>query len=249
MASVPSPPGQIVLHQYRQMYGLPNASPFCIKLETYLRMAGFDHRIEPARGSARSPTGKAPFIRLGDEIIADSGLIISQLESRFGNRVEGKLTLAERAQSLALQRLMEEHLYWAIVYARWLDPDNAKHVTGYVKDVTGLPGWLMPIVGSLIQKQVKKALHAHGLGRHDAGTLWAMGIGDVQALAHWLGNRAWGFGDQPTVIDAVLFAFFASITHTPWDFPLKTQALKHRNLVDHSARMLAKYFPDMEKAA
>jgi hypothetical protein len=29
----------IVLHQFYRSFGLPNASPFCMKLETYLRMA------------------------------------------------------------------------------------------------------------------------------------------------------------------------------------------------------------------
>jgi hypothetical protein len=30
----------ITLHQFAPAFGLPNASPFCMKLETYLRMAG-----------------------------------------------------------------------------------------------------------------------------------------------------------------------------------------------------------------
>jgi glutathione S-transferase len=92
---------------------------------------------------------------------------------------------------------------------------------------------------------MKKALRNQGLGRHPPEIIWALGIADIDALGHWLGNRPWGFGDKPTVIDAVLFAFIASITHTPWDFPLKAHTLKHRNLVDHSARMLKTYFPEL----
>lgn len=235
----------IVLHQFAPMYGLPNPSPFCIKLETYLRLAGFAYTTATIKGPPRSQTGKAPYIELDGQIICDSGLIIAHLESKFGNRLDGRLTLAERAQSLALQRMMEEHVYWAVVYARWVDPDKADHVRSYIRDVIGLPRWLLPLVAPMIQRQMRKALRAHGLGRHDAATIWRLGIDDVNALGHWLGNRSFGFGASAAVFDATLFAFIASIVHTPWDFPLKSHTLKHRNLVDHSARMLQTVFPEL----
>ena len=241
----PAASPEIVLHQFAPMYGLPNPSPFCIKLETYLRMAGLPYTTAVVKGPPKSPTGKAPYVDIDGVRACDSGLIISLLESKFGNRVDGRLTLSERAQSLAMQRMMEEHLYWAAVYARWLDPQNEVGVDSYIQGATRLPAWLMPIVGRLIQRGIRKSVHGQGLGRHDAATIWRLGIDDVQALGHWLGNRPFGFGETPTVVDAVLFAFIASIIKTPWDFPLKTHTLKHRNLVDHSARMLQTYFPEL----
>lgn len=233
----------IILNQFAPMYGLPNPSPFCIKIETYLRMVGFQYATKIIKGPPRSFTGKAPYIEVDGALHCDSGLIIAHLESAYGHRVEGRLTLAERAQSLAMQRLMEEHLYWALVYARWLDPDNMGPVSGYIRDVIGVPGWLLTFIKPLVQQQMRKAVRAQGLGRHHAATIWQLGIGDVQALGHWLGSRPFGFGETPTVVDAVLFAFIASIIKAPWDFPLKTHTLKHRNLVDHSERMLQTYFP------
>jgi glutathione S-transferase len=238
----------IVLHQFAPMYGLPNPSPFCIKMETYLRMAGLAHRVETIKGRIKSPTGKAPYIEVDGKIMPDSGLIIEYLEKANGHPVDGKLTLSERAQSLAFQRMMEEHLYHVAGYARWLDPDHPEETTGYVRNVIGVKGFLGGIIAGIVQKQVKKSLHGHGIGRHPAETIWKLGIDDVNALAHFLGNRPWGFGNKATVFDAVLFAFVASIVRTPWSFSLKEATLKHRNLVDHSDRMLATYFPELVKA-
>ena len=237
----------IVLHQFAPMFGLPNPSPFCIKLETYLRMAGLPHTVSIIKGRIASPTGKAPYIEHDGKVITDSGLIIEHLERTHGHPVDGKLTLAERAQSLAFQRLMEEHLYHALVYARWVDCDHVEETRNYIRGVIGLKGILAKIIPPLAQRGIKKSLWNQGIGRHPAETIWHLGISDVQALAHWLGNRSWGFGDKPTVFDAVLFAFIASIIYTPWDFPLKAATLKNRNLVDHTERMLTAYFPELAK--
>lgn len=243
-----APAAPIVLHQFKPLHGMPNPSPFCIKLETYLRMAGFAYTVKTI-GAPKSSTGKAPYIEVDGQTICDSGLIIAHLEAHYGHRVEGRLTMAERGTSLALQRMMEEHLYWVAVYARWLDPHNRDHSNAYIKELVGAPGWLMPLILPVIRRSIRKSLHAHGIGRHDPATLWQLGIGDVHALGQWLGNRTWGFGENPTVIDAVLFAFTACIVHTPWDFPLKTETMKNRNLLAHKERMLARYFPELAQAA
>lgn len=237
----------IVLHQFAPMYGLPNPSPFCIKLETYLRMAALPHTVEKIRGRIKSATGKAPYIEIDGQLICDSGLIIEHLERVNGHPVDGKLTLAERAQSLAFQRLMEEHLYQVAGFARWVDPARATETRAYGMAVIGLKGFFGKMIAKVVRKDIKKSIWHHGLGRHADETIWKLGIDDVNALGHWLGNRSWCFGDAPTVLDAVLFAFIASIVRTPWDFPLKVATLKHRNLVDHSERMLAKYFPELVK--
>jgi len=48
--------------------GLPNPSPFCMKLETYLRLAGLPYTVHTLRGRPGSATGKAPYIHLDGKI-------------------------------------------------------------------------------------------------------------------------------------------------------------------------------------
>ena len=36
------------LYQFERTWGIPNLSPFCCKVETYLRFAGIDYETEAA---------------------------------------------------------------------------------------------------------------------------------------------------------------------------------------------------------
>ncbi len=239
-------PARLTLYQFRPLHDLPNPSPFCMKLETYLRLAGLDYTVARLKNLGQSPTGKAPFMAIDDVVMADSGLIINHLEQRFGHPVDGRLTLAQRAESLALQRLIEEHLYWVGVYAKWVDPQKRAARRGYVQGLLRLSPFMTPIIAPLVERRIKRSLHGHGLGRHPPDVIWQMGIADIQALAHWLGNREWGFLDGPTSFDACLAAFIGNIVRTPWDNPLKAATLKHTSLIAHFERMMARCFPEFK---
>jgi hypothetical protein len=52
----------IKLHQFAPAFGLPNASPFCMKVETYLRMAGLPYERVNSGDVLRAPKGKLPVI-------------------------------------------------------------------------------------------------------------------------------------------------------------------------------------------
>lgn len=235
----------ITLFQFKPMFGLPNPSPFCMKLETYLRMAGLVHTVITLKGRPQFFTGKTPYVEIDGKLYADSGLIITHLEQTHRHPVDGKLTLAERATSLALWRLMEEHLYWVAVYMRWADPATRAAWRPYLQELLGLSGLMTSLVAYLSARRVMKTLSRRGLGRYPPEAIWQMGIADIQALVHWLGNRTWGFGEMPTIFDACLAAFISNIAATPWDNPLTAAAKKHPNLTAHSARLLGRYFPEL----
>ena len=62
----------ITLYQYQPWMGLPNPSPFCMKLETYLRMAQLPF-VAPQislRQMGRAPKGKLPYVRDGTTVLA-----------------------------------------------------------------------------------------------------------------------------------------------------------------------------------
>ena len=232
----------ITLYQFRPWGGLPNPSPFCMKLETYLRMAGLAYEARPVLRPG-SRTGKCPYIVIDGETLTDSNLIIAELESRFGHPVDGKLTLAQRAESLAFQRLLEEHLYWVAVYSRWVA--QPKDLRRRFLENAGIPRALSGVAAWAGRRRYEKVLYAQGIGRHPPEVIWRLGISDLQAVAHWLSNRPFAFGEAPTVLDACLHAYVGNIIRAPWDNPLKAAALKHRTLVDHSTRMLARFFPEL----
>ena len=142
---------------------------------------------------------------------------------------------------------MEEHLYWAAVYMRWVDPAGRAAWQPYMQQLLGLPSFLTPLVSRMAARGIMKTLRAQGIGRHAPEVIWQMGIADIQALAHWLGNKPWGFGETPTTFDACLASIVGNIIRTPWDNPMKTATLKHGNLVAHFERLMARCYPELAK--
>jgi glutathione S-transferase len=62
---------RIRLFQFPRLFSIPNLSPFCSKLETWLRIAGIPYDVVDTPNPRKSPKGKLPFIedaglRIGD---------------------------------------------------------------------------------------------------------------------------------------------------------------------------------------
>jgi glutathione S-transferase len=235
---------KIELFSFPPLPDLPNLSPFCMKLETYLRMSGVDFSTQLVKSGSRSPTGKIPYIRLDGEIIADSGLVIRELETRLPNPVDAELTPQQRGESVAIQRMLEEHLYWVVVYSRWEDDQAWPAFRDMVSGSFGAPAFALSLFRPLLRRRVRGYMNGHGIGRHAPETIWALGAEDTDALAGWLGNREWAFGTRPHVLDACISAFTASVVRMPWEYPLKDAFMRHPNLTAHLERMLNAFYPD-----
>ena len=84
------------LFQLPRMFGIPNVSPFCWKLETWLRSRRFPYEVVDAPDPRKAPKGKLPFIEDAGVRIAvrrsswitwsQSGALI-QINFRRGDRV------------------------------------------------------------------------------------------------------------------------------------------------------------------
>ena len=96
---------------------VPTISTFVLKLETYLRIADIPYVEEFTFN--HSSKGKMPYIKDDGNEVADSNFIISYLNKKFGKDLDKNLSPSERASSLAFKRLIEENLYWTLVYFNW----------------------------------------------------------------------------------------------------------------------------------
>ena len=230
----------IRLYQFEPAFGLPNASPFCMKLETYLRMSGLPFEIAPNANVMKAPKGKMPYIEDNGHAIADSTLIIEYLKKTYGDKLDAKLSSEQRAIALAMQRLMEENLYWAAVYSRWFEPDGWRLTQQAF--FGKLPPPVKTIVSAVARRGMKRELHGHGMGRHTSDEIYAIGKADIGALADLLGDRPFVMGAEPTSIDAVAYAFLANLIWVPLDTPLKRYALSRPNLEAYCQRMKSRYY-------
>src|SRR5947199_1194739 len=104
-------------------FSLPEISPFVTKTEVQLKMAGLSYRKQRAMPPA-SPKGQLPFIDDDGQLIADSTFIRAHVERKYGFDFDEGLDLEQRAQAWAFERMIEHHLYFGLVGARWTDPVN-----------------------------------------------------------------------------------------------------------------------------
>lgn len=229
------------LYQFPAALGLPNASPFCMKLETYLRMTGLPFEVRPVTDPRRAPKGKLPYIDDGGTVLADSNLILDYLKGRYGDPLDDWLDAEQRAIALAVQRLIEEDLYWALLYWRWFDPEGWKMTREAFFGT--LPGPLKAIVPNLARRGIGKELWGHGMGRHRPEEIFAIGMKDLTAVADFLGRKPFMMGERPSTLDAVAYATLANTIAVPGDGPLKRHALQYPRLADYCGRMRQRYYP------
>lgn len=232
----------LTLYQFERTWGIPNLSPFCCKIETYLRMANIDYTIKPTLPLG-APKGKLPYIEDSGQALADSRFIIAHLKSSHKN-LDSELNAAELAASLALQRLIEEHLFWIALYSRWQYTDqnwqvNKQAIFG------GLPPIIRDIVAHGWRKKIKRQILGHGTGRHQADEVFALGRQDLDALSASLSDKPYFLGDQPTTLDSSAFGLLINIIGCPIESPLKEYGLTKDNLVSYVDRIQHEYYSDL----
>ena len=237
----------ITLYGFGPMFGLPDPSPFVLKTEIQLKLA------ELPFGKARcrpmeAPKGKLPYIEDDGEIIADSTFIRDHLEKKYAVDLDRGLTPDMRARAWAVERMLEDHLYWAIVHLRWADDRNFAKGPSHFFDT--LPADIRETTREARRRRVLEALRAHGLGRHSTTEAEELGRRSVAALSALLGNKPYLLGPEPCGVDATAFGMTASLL-TPWfESGLRHYAESHRNLVTVRDRMLAEHYPGfLRKAA
>jgi glutathione S-transferase len=226
----------ITLYHFGDAFGF-DPSPFCLKMETYLRLAG--HPFQKKRGDLRkAPKRQLPVIEDDGRIVADSRFIIEYLKEKHGNPLDGHLSPAEMANLHAWQRMVEESLYWTIVYSRWIDDAGWKVFAPLVFGF--LPAPLRMIVPPLVRRRVARTLNGQGTLRHTKEEIYGLGLRDVDALAGLLGDRPYMLGDKPTSLDASAAGSLINILHAPIESPLKAGTEKHANLVGYADRIRAR---------
>jgi glutathione S-transferase len=213
-----------------------------MKLELYLRMTGLPYHNRYTLELHRAPKGKLPWIDDDGTAVADTGLIIDYLKRKFGDSLDRDLTPLQRASALAITRLLEEHLYWAVLHDRWIASPGWEMTRPAF--FGSMPWPLRVIVPRVARRGIRAELRGHGMGRHTPEQIHALGVADVDALAALLGEQAYFLGAHATSVDAIATAFLANILMVPLETPIKAAAAGHSNLVAYCHRMMQQYFPE-----
>ena len=94
-----------------ERYGsVPNFSPPCMKLETYLRMTKIPYECD--NSFKMSSKGKMPWIEYNGQEISDSNFCIEFLNKEFGVDVDDHLSDEQKGIARAALVMLEENTYW-----------------------------------------------------------------------------------------------------------------------------------------
>lgn len=229
----------VVLYQLPGAWGASSISPFCIKVEAFLRMAKipFESRFGDPR---KAPRKKVPWIDDEGELIADSERILRHLVSKYQVELDAALSDDQRTLGHALRRMLEESTYWGLVALRWADP------VGWGAYRPEFMKLLPPVIGGsvlwMVRRQLLAQLWSQGTGRYEPGELHEILVRDFAALSQALGDKPFLLGSEPTSHDATAFAFLKSLCAFPAPSPVKDFALRCSNLVAYEARIRSRFF-------
>jgi glutathione S-transferase len=237
----------ITLHGFGPFLGTPDSSPFVIKVMLLLKLAGLPFRN--VRGNPfRGPHRLLPYIEDDGDLVADSTLIRGHIEKKYQFDFDLGLGVEQKATAWAIERMCEDHLYFAMLDFRWLDIANFR--AGLGREMFGrVPAPVRPIVKSALRRLNAKRLRGHGIGRHPRAQIAELAIRDVNALAAVLGDKPFLAGDQPCGADASVFGIVTAILTPPLDSPIRTTLQRHANLVAYRDRIARRYFSGQPEAA
>jgi glutathione S-transferase len=231
----------ITLHTFGSAFGQPDPSPFVMKAMALLKLSGQPYITDVfAGGPNLGPKGKRPFIVDEGVTVADSTLIRFHLEQKYGLDFDAHLTPQQKGVMWAVEKMCEEHLYFAAVYFRWMVDENFNK--GPATFFNKVPALVRPLIRAFMRNKTCNMLHAQGLGRHTQSEITQLACRDIDALAQVLGDDDWFGGASPCAADASAGAFALASMCEHFDTPLLARSKSHKNLVAYARRVQSRFF-------
>ncbi|XP_068616486.1 failed axon connections homolog [Brachionichthys hirsutus] len=232
----------IILHQFsRPKNGVPSLSPFCLKIETYLRMVDLPYQNH--FDGKLSPQGKMPWVEHDHEQASGSDFILDFLEEKLGVNLNENLSPQERAVSRAITKMVEEHLYWTIAYCQWVDNlEETQKLLAMSGPLSDTLKWLQSHLNGGI---VRREMYGHGIGRFSKEEVYSLMEKDMRTLATLLGDQKYFMGSKMSTLDATVFGHLAQAMWTlPGTRPEQLIKGELINLAMFCERMRRRFWPE-----
>ncbi|MGH7820176.1 MAG: glutathione S-transferase family protein [Candidatus Binatia bacterium] len=240
MTNTEHPP--IKLFQFPRMFGIPNLSPFCCKLETWLRIAGIPYEVVDTPDPRKGPKGKLPFIEDAGVRIPDSSRIIDHLTKTRGVDPDARLDASQRAIAILVQRTLEEHYAFVAAYTHLVRDEGVRHTRARFQSV---PAVVRPLVAGAVRARVKKLLWQQGILRHSDEEIVESALRDWRAVLTVMSGGPFFFGNEPAGVDAIVFGALATTVLTPVESPIRSFLRSQQAVVAYAERIRTRFFPEL----
>jgi glutathione S-transferase len=217
-------------------WGWLNASPFCLKALTYLRLTETPYEVRETWDPRPAPKGKLPYALVDGVAVGDSDAIVRRVRALRGDPLhEDDVPEAERRRQHALRRLVEESLYFALLVERWGDETVWPSYRSAL--AAALPWPLRHALPLIVRRKVLRVTQLQGYGRHRPDELRLMATDDLECLSEALGSQPYFAGDAPHALDASVFGLLANLLYVPLHSPLHDCLTALPSLVAFTDRM------------
>jgi glutathione S-transferase len=225
----------ITLYHFSDDWEL-DPSPFCLKAETYLRLAKIP--FEKSVGLAallRAPRKKLPYIIDDGKVIADSEAIIEHVKKKYNVWLDDWLTPEQRATAHSVRRMLEDGTYWVAVFERWMDPTIWAAYKSVV--LSAIPKPMRNAAGMVIRRDYKRRCYGQGISRYSRAEITDIGGQDIKAVATILADKTYLLGNRPASVDAVVFGVLGNLYYAPLETETKKIITGHPNLTAYLDRI------------
>lgn len=215
----------ITLCQFKPNWNLLNASPFCMKVELFLKINKINYQIDDSmKAIISAPKGKMPYITDSKVKISDSEFILEHLIQKYNLKIDKHLSQEQSSIQYAFIKMLEEHLYWCMVYSRWVDNLQT------IKKAFFGNNKILPY---FVRKKLLKQLKGQGMGLHSQDGVYHIGCNIFDKLSDFLSKKKFMMGDKISTLDIVFYSFATNIIDAPIESPLKESASKHKNIINY----------------
>jgi len=207
----------VYLYQSSRTPKIPNISPQELKLESWLKFHGIPYENVNHNAKLTSKKGTLPFIELNGKEVADADMI-ETLTQKFGKQMPAKLSQEQKSVQHAMIKMVENHLYWAIMDWRTSNVDNILkaykiHLPTYLVSKAPLAA-LNLYFRFVVCKKAKKKVKSQELENVEM-----LGKNDLKVLRDLLGEKEFVFGNEPSLLDLVVFSQLAQLITVEKEYP------------------------------
>lgn len=229
----------VYLYQAGEGWGLPNISPFCIKLELFFKIYDIPYEVK-SYNPFFAPRKKMPYIQWNGSWISDTETIIDYLSHEFSIDMDSKLSLEQKRFSHSIRRMLEDGTYFTLLYNRWLVEENWKNVK---KTYFGnMPFLFRDLFAYTLRKQVRGMCYAQGISRYSSNEIQKIVGQDINTLVHFMTGETSYFKEGISRIDLTVFSIMASIMMTDLPVNFIDQFKNNKKIINYLEFYMGKYF-------
>uniref|UniRef100_A0A8C9J1S2 Metaxin 2 n=1 Tax=Piliocolobus tephrosceles TaxID=591936 RepID=A0A8C9J1S2_9PRIM len=222
---------------YQQLKGeqiLLSDNAASLAVQAFLQMCNLPIKVVcRANAEYMSPSGKVPFIHVGNQVISELGPIVQFVKAK-GHSLSDGLGEVQKAEMKAYMELVNNMLLTAELYLQWCDEATVGEIT-HARYGSPYPWPLNHILAYQKQWEVKRKMKAIGWGKKTLDQLNATYVTPVSTF-------------RPTELDALVFGHLYTILTTQLtNDELSEKVKNYSNLLAFCRRIEQHYFEDRGK--